>query len=46
MAIGPKVKWIKEKFENLKNYLFILLGSILINFLIIFLFKVIVFYQI
>ena len=39
MAIGPKVKWIKEKFENLKNYLFILLGSILINFLIIFLFK-------
>ena len=39
MAIGPKVKWIKEKFNNLKNYLFILLGSILINFLIIFLFK-------
>ena len=39
MAIGPKIKWIKEKFENLKNYLFILLGSILINFLIIFLFK-------
>ena len=39
MAIGPRVKWIKEKFENLKNYLFILLGSILINFLIIFLFK-------
>ena len=39
MAIGPKVKWIKEKFENLKNYLLILLGSILINFLIIFLFK-------
>ena len=39
MGIGPRVKWIKEKFENLKNYLFILLGSILINFLIIFLFK-------
>ena len=39
MAIGPRVKWIKEKFENLKDYLFILLGSILINFLIIFLFK-------
>jgi cytochrome c-type biogenesis protein CcmF len=39
MAIGPKVKWIKEKFENLKNYLLILLGSILINFVIIFLFK-------
>jgi cytochrome c-type biogenesis protein CcmF len=39
MAIGPKVKWIKDKFNNLKNYLLILLGSILINFLIIFLFK-------
>jgi len=39
MAIGPKVKWIKAKFENLKNYLFIFAGSALINFLIIFLFK-------
>ena len=39
MAIGPRVKWIKEKFDNLKNYLLILLASILINFLIIFLFK-------
>jgi cytochrome c-type biogenesis protein CcmF len=39
MAIGPEVKWIKEKFSNLKNFLFILIGSILINFLIIFLFK-------
>ena len=39
MTIGPRVKWIKEKFENLKNYLFIFIGSILINFLIIFLFK-------
>ena len=39
MAIGPKVKWIKEKFENLKSYLFILIGSVLINLLIIFLFK-------
>ena len=39
MAIGPNVKWIKDKFENLKNYLLILSGSILINFLIIFLFE-------
>tara|TARA_B110000211_G_scaffold17341_1_gene18089 strand:+ start:433 stop:2316 length:1884 start_codon:yes stop_codon:yes gene_type:complete len=39
MAIGPRVKWIKERFENLKNYLFILIGSVSINFLIIFLFK-------
>ena len=39
MAIGPKVKWIKERFENWKNYLLVLIGSILINFLIIYLFK-------
>jgi cytochrome c-type biogenesis protein CcmF len=39
MTIGPKVRWIKEKFENFKNYLFIFTGSVLINFLIIFLFK-------
>jgi cytochrome c-type biogenesis protein CcmF len=39
MTIGPKVKWIKERFKNFKNYLFILLGSILINFSIVFLFK-------
>jgi cytochrome c-type biogenesis protein CcmF len=39
MAIGPKVKWIKERFANLKNYLFILMGSTLINLLIILLFK-------
>ena len=39
MAIGPKIKWIRERFENLKNYLFILIGAVLINFLIIFLFK-------
>ena len=39
MAVGPKVKWIKERFKNLKSYLFILIGSILINFSIVFLFK-------
>ena len=39
MTIGPRVKWIKERFENLKNYLFIFFVSILINFVIIFLFK-------
>ena len=39
MAIGPRTKWIKDRFENLKIYLYILLGSILINFLIVFLFK-------
>jgi len=39
MAVGPKVKWIKNKFLNLKNYLYILIGSALINLLIIILFK-------
>jgi cytochrome c-type biogenesis protein CcmF len=39
MAVGPKVKWIKERFKNFGNYLLILTGSLLINFLIIFLFK-------
>ena len=39
MTIGPKVKWIKETFENFKNYLLFLLRTILINFLIFFLFK-------
>ena len=39
MAVGPKTKWIKDRFENLKIYLSILAGSILINFLINFIFK-------
>ena len=39
MAIGPKVKWIKNKFENIKNYFIILIFSISLNFLIIFFFK-------
>ena len=34
MAIGPKVKWIKNKFENIKIYLLILGGSIIFNLLI------------
>ena len=34
MAVGPRVKWIKNKFEDLKIYIFILIGSLLINFLI------------
>ncbi|MFL2853010.1 MAG: heme lyase CcmF/NrfE family subunit [Candidatus Pelagibacter sp.] len=37
MAIGPKTKWIKGSLENLKIYFFILVGSLLINLLIIFL---------
>ena len=39
MSVGPQTKWIKNKFNNL-NYLFkILLGSIFINFIIVFLFR-------
>ena len=34
MAVGPKVKWIKNKFESLKIYIYILISSLLINFLI------------
>jgi len=39
MSIGPRVKWIKSHFENIKIYLLILAGSIVINFLISFLLK-------
>ena len=39
MAIGPKVKWIKNKFENIKIYFFILMGSIFLNLLITICFK-------
>ena len=39
MSIGPKVKWIKSHFVNIKIYLSILAGSITINFLISFLLK-------
>ena len=39
MAIGPKAKWIKNKFSNLKNLLLIFCGAIAINFFIIYFFK-------
>ena len=39
MAIGPKAKWIKNKFKDIKIYFFILLASCGLNFLIIFFFK-------
>ncbi|MDC3156925.1 heme lyase CcmF/NrfE family subunit [Candidatus Pelagibacter bacterium] len=35
MAIGPKVKWIKNRFENIKVYFLILAGSIILNILIL-----------
>ena len=39
MAIGPKIKWIKNKFKDIKIYFYILLASCGLNFLIIFFFK-------
>ncbi len=39
MAIGPKAKWIKNKFENIRLYFLILTGSICLNLAIIFFFK-------
>jgi cytochrome c-type biogenesis protein CcmF len=39
MSIGPKARWIKNTFNNLKILFSILLGSIFINFLISYLFK-------
>ncbi len=39
MALAPKVKWIKNSFENVKIYLWFFSGSLLINFLINIIFK-------
>ena len=39
MSIGPKVRWIKDNFYNLKINLVILFGAILINLFIFFFFK-------
>ena len=39
MAIGPQTKWIKNRFQNLKLILKILVASILINCSIIYFFK-------
>ncbi len=39
MALGPKAKWIKNKFENLRIYFLILAGAVSLNLAIMFLFK-------
>ena len=39
MALGPRAKWIKNKFENIKIYFLILTGAIGLNLAIIFFFK-------
>ena len=38
MSIGPQAKWIKNQFNNLKFMLLIFIGSIVINFIIIYFF--------
>ena len=39
MALGPKARWIKNKFESVRTYLLILVGAVSLNLAIIFLFK-------
>ncbi len=39
MALGPKTKWIKNKFENIRIYFLILAGATSLNLAIIFFFK-------
>ena len=39
MAVGPKVKWIKNEFLNFKDLLKIIFGAIAVNFIITYFFK-------
>ena len=39
MAVGPKVKWIKNEFLNFKDLFKIIIGAIAINFIITYFFK-------
>ncbi len=39
MAVGPQVKWIKNKFSNFKQLLLIIFGALCVNFAIIVLFR-------
>ena len=39
MAVGPKVKWIKNEFLNFKDLLKIIAGAIAVNFIITYFFK-------
>ena len=39
MAIGPQVKWIKDKLVNSKKIIIILVGAVTINFTIVYFFK-------
>ena len=39
MAVGPKIGWIKHKYDNYKTFLIIIILSCIINFFIFFFFK-------
>ena len=39
MAIGPQTKWIKNKFSNVKTFLIMVCGAVILNFIIIYYFK-------
>ena len=39
MAIGPKVRWIKNEFLNFKDLLKIIVGAVAVNFVITYFFK-------
>ena len=39
MAIGPRIGWIKQKYNNLKSYIFVIILSCIINFFIFYFFK-------
>ena len=39
MSLGPQARWIKNQFNNLKSIVIILFGSILMNFVIVYLFE-------
>ena len=39
MAIGPKARWIKNKFLNFKDLLKIIVGAVAVNFIITYFFK-------
>ena len=39
MAFGPKAKWIKNKFENIRSYFLMLAGAVGLNLAVTFFFK-------
>ena len=39
MAFGPRAKWIRNKFESYKDYVYFFISALIINLLIIYFFK-------